>query len=297
MSYLPLEFEASKIFPQKTISIRPDVHITFSNGTMPAKTDHAAATTAPVFELSYTRKNAVEGEVSNTPIELRPGYAALGFLGEVTGYSQYDNGEEISLYSIWVSPEAFNGFCESVCNSSSLGFDSFQKAAYSCCDFKSDAREESIVHKLDTCFMGEEQTNKLLLESYILELLSINIERLFGKDMCENGCHSLSKTDIESLTYAREVLLTRLESPPTLLELSRIIQMNDCKLKSSFKRYFGKTVYEFVREQRLEKAFSLLEQGEHNVTESAFAVGYANVSHFSAAFQKKFGIMPRTIIK
>jgi len=49
--------------------------------------------------------------------------------------------------------------------------------------------------------------------------------------------------------------------------------------------------------QRLEKAFALLEQGEHNVSESAFAVGYTNVSHFSEAFQKRFGILPRVLIR
>lgn len=72
---------------------------------------------------------------------------------------------------------------------------------------------------------------------------------------------------------------------------------NDCKLKRTFKQYYGKTVYEFIREQRLEKAFSLLERGGCNVSESAFAVGYTNVSHFSKAFQQKFGIAPRILIK
>lgn len=52
-----------------------------------------------------------------------------------------------------------------------------------------------------------------------------------------------------------------------------MIHMNDCKLKRSFKQYFRKTVYEYIREQRLEKAFSLLERGLYNVSESAFAVG------------------------
>ncbi|MDU5083001.1 MAG: AraC family transcriptional regulator [Bacillota bacterium] len=102
---------------------------------------------------------------------------------------------------------------------------------------------------------------------------------------------------MERLVYAREILLNRLESPPTLLELSRIIQMNDCKLKRSFKQHFGKTVYELIREQRFEKAFSLLESGKHNVSETAFAVGYTNVSHFSKTFKERFGITPRDLCK
>ena len=46
------------------------------------------------------------------------------------------------------------------------------------------------------------------------------------------------------------------------------------------------------------KHFALLEQGGHNVSESAFAVGYTNVrSHFSESFHKKFGILPREMIR
>jgi len=298
MSYLPLKFEASNIFPKETIAIRPDVHIVVSSGTFSNIVKRKSGTTSPVFELSYTRKTPICGEVSRKPVELRPGYASLGFLGETNAYSEYNSGQEVHLYSIWVSPRTFDGFCEAVCGKSNIGFRSFQKDSYSFYGFKSDAREESIVNKLDLCFIKEtNQINKLLLESYVLELLSINIDRLLCKDNGRNSISQLSRTDIDSLTYAREILLNRLESPPSLLELSRMICMNDCKLKRSFKQYFGNTVYEFVREQRLEKAFALLEQGKHNVSESAFAVGYTNVSHFSEAFQKKFGILPREMIR
>ncbi len=298
MSYLPLKFESSNIFPKKTIAIRPDVHIMVSSGIFSNNTKRQSGTTSPVFELSYTRKNFIYGEVNGMPVELQPDIRRWVFLGEASAHSEYNSGEEVQLYSIWVSPYTFDGFCEAVCGKSNIGFRSFQKDTYSCCGFKSDAREESIINKLDMCFIKEaDQINRLLLESYILELLSINIERLICKDNSKEYVSQLSRADMDRLAYAREILLNRLESPPTLLELSRIIHMNDCKLKRSFKQYFGKTVYEFIREQRLEKAFALLEQGEHNVSESAFAVGYTNVSHFSESFQKKFGIPPRVLIR
>ena len=298
MSYLPLKFEPSNIFPKEIISVRPDVHVMLSSGALPDKTKRKSATTAPVFELSYNRKNSIYGEVNSIPVELRPGYSSLGFLGQATGHSEYNNDYEVQLYSIWVSPSAFDNFCEAVCGKSDIGFDSFLKDEYYYCDFKSDAREECIIRKLDSCFEGRtDSLNKLLIESCILELLSINIERLLCKNDSKNQLSQLSKTDMERLSYAREILLNRLISPPTLLELSRMIHMNDCKLKRSFKQCFGKTVYEYIREQRLEKAFSLLHQEGYNVSETAFAVGYTNVSHFSEAFKKKFGITPKVLCK
>jgi hypothetical protein len=232
MSYLPLRFEASDVFPKKNIAVRPGVHIMLSSGTIPDKMGRESGTTEPVFELNYNRKNNLYAEVNRKPVEIRPGYASLGFLGQAAGYAEYDRGDEIELYSIWVSPSAFDGFCEAVCGKSGAGFRSFQKGAYYCRDFKNDAREESIITKLDSCFSKDpDKLNKLLLECYILELLSMNIERLFREDCSGNQLIRLSKTDMGSLIYAREVRLNRLESPPTLLELSRMIHMNDCKLK------------------------------------------------------------------
>ncbi len=297
MSYLPLKYETSSVFPQKNIAVRSDVHIMLSNGILQNKTERTSGTTAPVFELSYSRKNTMFGEVNRIPVELRPGYASLGFLGHATGYSEYDIGEEVRLYSIWVGPHAFDGFCDSVCGKKGIGFKTFQKGDYYWCSFKNDMREENIINKLDTYFANDlDNLNRLLLESCILELISINIERLICEDSSNNYIVNLSKSDIKSLNYAREILLSRLDCPPTLLELSRIIHMNDCKLKRAFKQHFGNTVYGFIREQRLEKAFSMLQQG-NNVSETTFAVGYTNISHFSQAFRKRFGIYPSKMLQ
>ena len=296
MSYLPLlplTYEASGVFPKRTIAVRPDVTLMVSSGTLPEKTQRSTGTTAPVFELSYNRRNAILGEVDRKPVELQPGHALLGFLGEAAGRSEYDFGEDILLYSIWVSPRAFDGFCADVCGRSEWGFHSFRRGAYAAHAFQSDPQEERVVRKLDRCISRERgPLNKLLLESCVLELLSINLEKMLCGIQSESDAGRLTRTDRERLAYAREILLERLEAPPTLLELSRMIQMNDCKLKRSFKQCYGETVYEFVRDQRFEKAFLLLEQGERNVSEAAFAVGYTNVSHFSESFQKRFGISP-----
>ena len=101
----------------------------------------------------------------------------------------------------------------------------------------------------------------------------------------------------ETMERAREILLTRLENPPTLTELSRIVGTNECTLKRGFKETFGCTVYNFVQENRLEKAYQLITGCGYNVSESAFAVGYSNLSHFSKVFKIKFGISPGKIAR
>jgi AraC-like DNA-binding protein len=47
----------------------------------------------------------------------------------------------------------------------------------------------------------------------------------------------------------------------------------------------------------MQEARILLEKTETNVSETAWQVGYVNVSHFSAAFKKRFGILPKHYLK
>jgi AraC-like DNA-binding protein len=296
MAQLPLKFEQSSIWAVKSIALRPDVHITVSSGVFQEDQKHNAEAFAPVFELSYSRGGAIQGEVNNRPVEVRPGYSVLGFINHASTRSEYKAGFAIKLYSIWIEPAAFDDFCHAVCGGSAPVFSSFQKGNYHSLQFKTDAREEYILSKIDGRLGGgADRLNKLFLESQTLELLSLNLERLLGIEYSAVKSAGLSRTDRENLIQAREILLNRLESPPSLLELSRLVHLNDCKLKRAFKIYFGKTVYEYVREQRLEKAFSLLDAGRCNVGQAAFAVGYTNISHFSQAFREKFGISPKAL--
>jgi AraC-like DNA-binding protein len=296
MSQLSLRFDQSNIFAARNIAVRPDVHIMASSGVFQETLNYAAEAFAPIFELSYSRRGDIQSEVNKHLVEVKSGYSFLGFIDHASTYSEYRAGFNIKIYSIFVKPQTFNSFCHAVSGKPGFDFSSFQKGAYHSLQFKTDTREEYILSKVDTCLeYKEDRLNSLLLESQILELLSLNLERLFGIEYSGRKSVKLSKTDMENLLLAREIVISRLESPPSLLELSRLVHMNDCKLKCAFKIYFGKTVYEYIRDQRLEKAFSLLAGGQCNVSQSAFAVGYTNASHFSQAFREKFGVSPKEL--
>ncbi|MFR4798513.1 MAG: helix-turn-helix transcriptional regulator [Lentihominibacter sp.] len=53
------------------------------------------------------------------------------------------------------------------------------------------------------------------------------------------------------------------------------------------------SVHSFVIEQRLEHAAYLLAGNRLNVTQTAALCGYSNMSHFSSAFKKKYGVLPK----
>lgn len=105
-----------------------------------------------------------------------------------------------------------------------------------------------------------------------------------------------SSADVERLHHARDLLLADLQHPPTLPELARRVGVNVNKLTTGFRQLFGCSVYACVREQRMAQAHALLAAGEMSVSEAAYACGYTD-SHFSKAFQRRYGVLPRALIR
>lgn len=60
-----------------------------------------------------------------------------------------------------------------------------------------------------------------------------------------------------------------------------------------FKKLYNATPNQWLIEQRLEKAHDILMNSNISVTDTAFEVGYENVSHFISAYKKKFKVTPK----
>ncbi|MEW9096088.1 MAG: AraC family transcriptional regulator [Clostridiaceae bacterium] len=136
----------------------------------------------------------------------------------------------------------------------------------------------------------------IYMEGKILELLSIYLNDAVYQQEKHNTV-KLSNEDITSIYKAKEILDRDIADTPTLTCLSKMICLNEFKLKNGFKEMFGDTVYGYVIDKRLEKARLLLEKKNMQVGEVASQVGYANASHFALAFRKKFGVNPKEYLK
>ncbi|MFB6456272.1 helix-turn-helix transcriptional regulator [Chitinophaga sp. Hz27] len=107
----------------------------------------------------------------------------------------------------------------------------------------------------------------------------------------------LRTADRDRLQHARQYLLDNLLLPPTLSELARICGLNEFKLKKGFRLLFGQSVFGFVSNERLNTARQQILQGDHNISEIAYALGYTHPQHFHRAFKKKFGLTPGALLK
>lgn len=124
------------------------------------------------------------------------------------------------------------------------------------------------------------------------EILALFFNKEEGKDV--EQCPFLNdEENVERIRLAKKILIEKMSSPPTLKELSREIGLNENRLKEGFKNIYGKTVFQFLNDYRLDTARHLLDKGRAKVNEAAYHIGYTNPSHFIAAFRKKFGVTPK----
>ena len=144
---------------------------------------------------------------------------------------------------------------------------------------------------LECPYTGE--TKRLYLEAKALELVAIKLAEL-GKGPQRHAAHALAPRDLDRTREAHHILMARLDHPPSLYDLSRLVGINRNKLNQGFKEIYGDTVFNVLRAARLSKARTLMIQTSLSLSEIALSVGYNSQANFTTAFRKEFGTPPNT---
>jgi len=105
-------------------------------------------------------------------------------------------------------------------------------------------------------------------------------------------CTRTQRLARERVEKAKLILQGRMQNPPSLEELARMVNCSPFYLSRQFAQAGGVTMQQYLRQLRMERAAELLRTGKCNVTEAAFEVGYNSLSHFSSAFHETFGCCP-----
>jgi len=135
------------------------------------------------------------------------------------------------------------------------------------------------------------ELKRLHTESKILELLMYQLEQLRNGSIPAKE-ETFKTGDFERLEQARTILNERFVSPPTHKELAKEILLNEFKLRSGFKEYFGVTMYDYITRLRMEKARRLLLEEKMSIYEVSGLAGFKHQANFSKAFKKYFGLLP-----
>lgn len=136
---------------------------------------------------------------------------------------------------------------------------------------------------------------RIYLESKVLELIALQVSQWAEQNPASLpvSANALLPSDLERLHQAKEILLQNWISPPSLLELSRQVGLNDYKLKQGFRQVFGTTVFGYLQIHRMAQAQRLLTESDYSVAYVAQRIGYTSQSRFCDAFKRQFGLSPR----
>jgi len=105
-------------------------------------------------------------------------------------------------------------------------------------------------------------------------------------------CQRQQRVSQDRVDRVIAILKKNLAEPPTLEALGIQVGCSSFYLSRIFSQQMGKTISQYLRQLRMEKASELLRAGKLNVTQVAMEVGYSSSSHFSVAFHETFGCCP-----
>lgn len=209
---------------------------------------------------------------------------------------QWQPYEETETFSINLTPEFFfDNLPEEhpLCRHFQKGLDATTPVFLSDWNLPITSRMISILYELIHC-PSEGYLKNLFFKSRIIELLALQLEQS-GQDFPVTKPLLLKSVESDKMLIAREILIENMESPLSLKDLAHRVGTNEFNLKRDFKIMFGKTVFGYLNDFRMERAKELLANEPKRISEVAHSLGYKHATHFTAAFKKHFGYLPTQV--
>lgn len=150
---------------------------------------------------------------------------------------------------------------------------------------------QRLAAEIDQCHYLDSKARNVFLCAKVSEAIAAVL------DQCSRQRGSISTlraipSDRLRLLQARAILEERHYESWSVQLLAQEVGLNEKRLQAGFNALYGSTVHESLTRIRLDVAQAMLSSGS-NVTETAQAVGFANVSHFSKVFRNIIGISPK----
>ncbi|MBW4509447.1 MAG: AraC family transcriptional regulator [Scytonematopsis contorta HA4267-MV1] len=138
---------------------------------------------------------------------------------------------------------------------------------------------------------------KVYLEAKVLELIALRLQQDMTGEIIQCRTVKPRRTVVEQIYQAKEILESRIDNPPSFIELAEDVGLTLYQLKQGFQKVFGQSAFQYLHQYRMEQARLLLYEGNMRVADVANCVGYSHLGQFSAAFKRMFGINPRDCLK
>lgn len=137
---------------------------------------------------------------------------------------------------------------------------------------------------------------KFYLENKTMDLIFYGLNEYINENKKIKSSF-LNEEDIIRIKIAKDILLQNYMNPPSICELSKKVAVNEFKLKKGFKLVYNETIYGYLLDFRMKKAYQLIQDDIYSLGEVSKLIGYKCQSSFTVAFIKKFGILPKSLMK
>jgi AraC family transcriptional regulator len=132
-------------------------------------------------------------------------------------------------------------------------------------------------------FRNPDPLSPIAMEGLVLELLT------------EAGRHSISPPEAHHprwLREARDLLHDRFTEDLSLQEIAVTVGIHPTHLARTFRRCYGCTVGDYLRQLRIRQASHALATSNESLCQIALDAGYSDQSHFASAFKREIGLTP-----
>lgn len=153
------------------------------------------------------------------------------------------------------------------------------------------------ITKAQLSFAVSCSVSKLIPRSEIILNLVIPLHSdTYYPKVAENGDEKQikpRKVDAFLIQKLYDYILANLDAPlPSLQVLAQKFGTNEYKLKAGFRHFFKTSIYKFYNEERLKKAYFMVEHTVIPLKNISLMNGFNNYSNFSKSFKKRFGFSP-----
>lgn len=96
------------------------------------------------------------------------------------------------------------------------------------------------------------------------------------------------------ITRMTDLINVNIDNPAFSVEdLAERLGLSRVQLYRKVKAILGLSISDHINNIRLEKAILLLKQGDRNISEIAYSLGFSSPNYFSTAFKNKYGVTPK----
>ncbi|WP_431809109.1 helix-turn-helix transcriptional regulator [Brevibacillus agri] len=271
------------------LRIRPGMEIVITDLQLEEDMKYTIRENFQLLELNYSLSGQTYCAWNGQEKQIVGKEGSVVFLEDEEVYLERKAGMRNQHVEIRMSPEHFLSYSEN--GEDRPVFEAFlQRHLGSVEPYDVTPAIQKCVHDMFFCtYQGP--LKRLYMESKAMEIIAL-VSQGFSKPTATHGRTHLRKQDMEIIAGVRETILRNLENPYSIRQLSRLAGINECKLKQGFREMYGMSIFEQVRQARLEKALALMETEQLTIGQAAASVGYSNASNFTAAFRKQYGCNP-----